>query len=162
MKIIENFLTEAELEQLTHEISTVQFEIVESITGRTVEGFPNISGNVGLLPASTILASRIPGVDKSRLRVRVANKQGVINGPLAPHKDSQIAHDVYLYFPYDSDGDLTLYNEDSVEMPEKFTVKATVSPKRNRLVIFDGKHWHSGGYPSIHDERVSINMRVFK
>ena len=60
-----------------------------------------------------------------------------------------------IYYTSDSDGDTVLYNE--TEESDQYTVMETVTPKKNRLLIFDGKRFHTGHSPMLHQNRVLIN-----
>ena len=58
------------------------------------------------------------------------------------HTDIDIPHMVCLYYVNDSDGDTVLYEDD-----EKTEIKR-VSPKKGRIVFFDGSIKHCGSYPT--------------
>jgi hypothetical protein len=85
-----------------------------------------------------------------------------------PHVDWDDGHMTALYYVNDSDGDTIFYKEKrdqslSVSSYEwsknkKFTVDQTVSPKADRLVIFDGLTYHSSTSPIAHDHRLVINF----
>jgi len=75
-----------------------------------------------------------------------------------------IKHNSVIYYLNDSDGDTCLYNEekplDSTERVslDSLTLAKRVKPKANRLLIFQGNHWHSSEYPVISPRRVIFNM----
>lgn len=76
-----------------------------------------------------------------------------------PHVDNTYMQEQYyigLYYVNDSDGDTHIFNE--TEKSEKYTTKLVVSPKKGRLVIFDGRLYHSGQNPSTSNPRIVINM----
>jgi hypothetical protein len=81
----------------------------------------------------------------------------------APHVDD-LGHEVSefavcLYYVNDSDGDTVIYNEKSGgSFPKSFSIKQTISPKKGRMVLFDGKHYHSGGVPEVASERCVVNI----
>ena len=60
-----------------------------------------------------------------------------------------------IYYTSDSDGDTVLYNE--FEESDEYTVMDTVTPKKNRLLIFEGRRFHTGHSPMLHQNRVLIN-----
>jgi len=70
-----------------------------------------------------------------------------------------------IYYFNDSDGDTIIYNEKSDyknmvvtgEDASKFTVKRTISPQKNRLVVFDGNYFHTGNSPTQHSNRILLN-----
>ncbi len=67
------------------------------------------------------------------------------------HIDTTTPHVVVLYYVNDSDGDTHLFK--GVE-----TIK-TVTPKKNRVVVFDGAIYHSSGSP-VESKRCVINFNV--
>lgn len=86
-----------------------------------------------------------------------------------PHVDAAIDHYVFLYYVNDSDGDTFLFEEtsDRHRMEEAwkfkdFKIKERVSPKKNRLLIFDGKYYHTSSHPINNDIRCVINIDVDK
>ena len=104
------------------------------------------------------------------LRVRVGLH--VYNGD-APfindaHIDADSPHYVGLLYLEDSDGDTFLYNEqfdynseiNGVEYSEglDLTVKERVTPKANRLLLFDGSYYHASSTPTSHSTRTTINF----
>ena len=66
----------------------------------------------------------------------------------SPHIDLNEGeeHIVVLYYVIDSDGDTIIYNE-RTESPS-YTEKQRVSPKQGRVVIFDGKQYHTAEQPT--------------
>ena len=67
-----------------------------------------------------------------------------------------------MYFN-DSDGDTIVYNEQSptVKIPNEtltnLTEKKRISPRENRLLIFDGSFIHTGHSPTNHRRRILLN-----
>ena len=55
-------------------------------------------------------------------------------------------HIVVLYYVVDSDGDTIIYNERIKS--DTYTEKQRVSPKQGRVVIFDGKQYHTAEQPT--------------
>ena len=62
-----------------------------------------------------------------------------INLRLDPHNDIYEPHLVCLYYINDSDGDTVFFNKEN-------EIKR-VSPKKGRIVLFDGAIKHSAGIP---------------
>ena len=56
-----------------------------------------------------------------------------------------------IFYVNDTDGDTIIYGQDRLEIKER------VSPKANRLVIFDGDILHTGSSPTKHKTRILIN-----
>lgn len=77
------------------------------------------------------------------------------------HVDFYNPHYSSVFYVNDSDGDTIIYNEkyngNEVEEMKSLTVKEKISPKANRLLIFDGKYYHTGHSPSKHNNRIIIN-----
>jgi len=79
-----------------------------------------------------------------------------------PHVDMVAPHFVMLYYVCDSDGDTIIYNEktkfdDCIPDPKmNYTIKKKVSPKQGRVVLFDGRHWHTAQQPN-HNLRCIVN-----
>lgn len=67
------------------------------------------------------------------------------------HIDTTIPHVVVLYYVNDSDGDTHMFK--GID-----TIK-TVTPKKNRVVVFDGSIYHSSGSP-ISSKRCVINFNI--
>ena len=73
-------------------------------------------------------------------------------------------HMVVLYYVKDSDGDTVIFDnhyEKDKERPMKnnLKIKKTITPKKGRVVIFDGWYWHTAQQPS-NDIRCVINYNV--
>jgi len=76
-----------------------------------------------------------------------------------PHIDKSFPHLVGLYYVNDSDGDTLIYRETNVPLLDTqsisevdsttLTVARSVSPKKGRLVFFNGRHYHSSTQPTI-------------
>ena len=65
----------------------------------------------------------------------------------SPHVDlDEEEHTVVLYYVLSSDGDTVIYNE-RVESTT-YTVKQKVTPKQGRVVIFDGRQYHTAQQPT--------------
>ena len=60
--------------------------------------------------------------------------------------DEGFEHIVVLYYVIDSDGDTIIYNERT--QSSSYTEKQRVSPKQGRVVIFDGKQYHTAEQPT--------------
>ena len=67
------------------------------------------------------------------------------------HIDATVPHLVVLYYVTDSDGDTFMF--DGVD------VIKTVTPKKNRVVIFNGSTYHASGTPAV-SKRCIINFNI--
>ena len=68
----------------------------------------------------------------------------------APHIDQDTKHTVVIYFVNDSTGD-TYFFDDKLEVID------SVTPKKNRLVVFDGGISHACSYPQG-GQRITFNL----
>jgi hypothetical protein len=68
-----------------------------------------------------------------------------------------------LYYVNDSDGDTFLFNRTKKDGPipkdSELEILKRVSPKKGRVVLFDGSRYHSSSGPSK-DVRCIINFNV--
>jgi hypothetical protein len=81
-----------------------------------------------------------------------------------PHVDFPTSNITSIYYVIDSDGDTIIYNEKAdfnsetiFPTEEGLTVKEKITPKKNRLVIFDGSYIHTGNTPQKHSNRILLN-----
>jgi hypothetical protein len=82
----------------------------------------------------------------------------------APHVDADIDHLVILYYVIDSDGDTIIYENtfkgyDNVPYFNELKEKQRITPKAGRVVIFNGKHWHTAEQPKD-NVRCIINYNI--
>lgn len=86
------------------------------------------------------------------------------------HIDHQRSHIVFLYYVNDSDGDTIITNKKyDFGMPdfidrdfyhsEKDVIIERVTPKKGRVVVFDGRNYHAAGIPK-NNFRCVINTNV--
>ena len=64
--------------------------------------------------------------------------------------DNETPHYTGIYYVNDCDGDTFLF-DGTKEI-------AKISPKKGRIVIFDGKTLHAGSHPYLSDFRMVINF----
>ena len=76
-----------------------------------------------------------------------------------PHRDLWDTNNffVVLYYVCDSDGDTIIYNE--TDNSDVYTLKQKVSPKKGRVVIFDGALMHTAEQP-LNNTRCVINYNL--
>ena len=83
------------------------------------------------------------------------------------HVDSEINHLVFLYYVIDSDGDTIIYDKKwekgiqilNSEETAKLLIKKRVTPKQGRVVVFDGRYWHTAEQPK-YNKRCVINTDI--
>ena len=72
-----------------------------------------------------------------------------------PHIDAECPHTTALYYVNDSDGDTHFFDDAG-------NVSDTVTPKKGRLVIFDGMTYHASSCPIKSSHRLVINFNYVK
>jgi len=82
----------------------------------------------------------------------------------SPHIDRDVPHLAVLYYVNDGDGDTIIYENtfngyDKIPHKNDLKIKQKVSPKMGRVVIFNGKYWHTAEQPE-HNVRCIINYNV--
>lgn len=88
-----------------------------------------------------------------------------VSSPNNPHVDLIFPHLVCLYYVNDSDGDTLIYNQTLNDVSQdqvtqtSFTIKQRVTPRKGRVVVFDGKYYHSSSNPTG-GQRCIINFDV--
>ena len=83
-----------------------------------------------------------------------------------PHLDRYEPHLVILYYVNDSDGETVIYNyksKDENDIPYFEDVKELkrITPKQGRIVVFDGRYWHTAEQPT-NNIRCIININIDK
>jgi hypothetical protein len=124
-----------------------------------------------LLPLLFALCDRANLPYQSLLRIRLGLfPKTLIDVPHHnPHVDFyNVPHRTAVYYVNDSDGDTFVFKETSNELnleqslahtrEQKFTVAARVSPKKGRIVCFDGKHYHASMHPMKAAYRMAITF----
>jgi hypothetical protein len=82
-----------------------------------------------------------------------------------PHTDMAVSHLVCLYYVNDTDGDTYIFDKSqtdvSREMLDRDNLKVIkrISPKKGRVVLFDGNTYHSSSRPST-GSRCIINFDI--
>ena len=98
-----------------------------------------------------------------KVNITTLNSNTTSNSYGAPHTDFTPPPDNLLtaiYYINDSDGDTFIFNE--VHGSKTLTIKQRISPKRGRLVLFNGSYYHAGNYPSNDQPRITANINYFK
>ena len=84
----------------------------------------------------------------------------------SPHIDFDFPHFSTIFYINDCDGDTIFYdkkttNTEEIQLLELNEVER-VTPKANRLIMFDGEIIHTGSSPSKHKKRILINSNFTK
>lgn len=69
-----------------------------------------------------------------------------VDGGDEPHIDFLCPHWTGLYYVNDSDGDTVVY--DQTKPSDHYTILTTSTPKKGKMFIFNGKHYHSSSKPT--------------
>ena len=83
------------------------------------------------------------------------------------HTDFNVPNIASVFYVNESDGDTIFYNIKPGDVPKDKDLKNLkeydrVTPKANRLVIFDGDLLHTGCSPTKHKNRILINSNYIK
>jgi hypothetical protein len=155
--------------------SARRVDVAESYGGFSYTAFRFNEQNVAPSPLTALLLPLLfaycdrTGLGfKSLLRIRLGLfTQNPGGGPYHnPHVDFYVPHQNALYYVNDSDGDTFVFNEtyDDVSLERsieytrdrKFTIARRVSPKKGRMIGFDGKHYHASMHPQESSHRIAI------
>ena len=111
-----------------------------------------------LVDAVSLIYNQNLGVLRSKFNLLTLRNDDTFH---YPHADTD-AYDKQImscvYYVNDSDGDTFLFNEKPSKDLKKITVKERISPKSNRLLVFDSSYLHSSSAPKLTNERVVINF----
>jgi hypothetical protein len=88
-----------------------------------------------------------------------------------PHIDTWRPHWVAIYYVNDSDGDTIIFNETNdtynsgqtdinKSLSNNFTIKRRVTPKKGKVLIFEGKYYHTSSWPTVNKCRSVININL--
>jgi len=83
-----------------------------------------------------------------------------------PHVDFYYPHYNALYYVNDADGDTVLFDQTSDEVPQamlssylredRFTVAKRVTPKKGKMIGFEGKQYHASMHPMQASHRIAV------
>jgi hypothetical protein len=81
-----------------------------------------------------------------------------------PHIDLFEPHWVLLYYVLDNDAETVLYcnkmkNANDVPLFDECKESVRIQPRKGRMVIFDGMHWHTSLQPTT-GQRCIININI--
>jgi|TARA_B110000090_G_C13144009_1_gene354975 hypothetical protein len=81
-----------------------------------------------------------------------------------PHVDYNFPHMSVIYYLNKSDGDTWMFNEvfKSFPEPDEFTVNDRITPKPNRLLVFNGLNYHTASNPINSNTRFIININYIQ
>ena len=124
-------------------------------------------GNFSKIPQIVFKKLEIGMVDifQARLFITVPHKTSLPH--YAPHRDLPFDHLALIYYVNDSDGDTVFFevpdidkHASSIEVSDLIPKEIErVTPKKGRIVLFDGHHLHAGGYPT-NTPRCIVNYNI--
>lgn len=89
-----------------------------------------------------------------------------------PHIDSEYPHWVAIYYVNDSDGDTHIFEQRTEDFDHDtdiktminadFTIKKRVTPKKGRVLIFDGHQYHTSSFCKTTPYRIVLNINYGK
>ena len=108
-------------------------------------------------------------LDRMRFNFVLGNPDSKLDYHM-PHVDNYTRHYVAIYYVNDCDGDTVLFNE-RLETPSEeedakmlskntWTIKQRITPKKGRLLLFDGRTYHASSYTKTKPYRCVINMNL--
>lgn len=126
----------------------VSFEHVLKSSTKLTEHY----GNFSKIPQTVFAELNIDFIDiiAARLFITVPHKTKL--DFYAPHTDRPEKHLGLIYYVNDSDGDTVFF--------EKEKIIEKVTPKKGRIVLFDGETLHSGGFPT-NNPRCIVNFNIY-
>jgi hypothetical protein len=92
----------------------------------------------------------IRNVPVARINILMPSNTNCLHGDI--HIDNIFDHLVLIYYVNDSDGDTFLFDDEGEVIKQ-------ISPKKGRVVVFDGSIKHAGGY-NKEKPRAVINFNV--
>jgi len=126
--------------------------------------------NSNFFPVFRPIAEAIPDIEKHKLmryklNITMPSLDCNEHTHSYPHVDltgHQTDYISAIYYINDSNGDTFIFNETESHVGE-VTVAHRITPKRGRLVIFDGKYLHAGNNPlDSHKVRCVANINLQK
>ena len=120
-----------------------------------------------LFPAILPVITAIPYTIKQMIRIKmnlcVYARNDNPNAHGMPHVDfTDIKEPLIsaIYYVNDSTGDTVIFNQ-KLGQKAPLTIKTRVTPKKGRLVVFDGALLHAGNTPRTNSPRININFNAF-
>jgi hypothetical protein len=116
-----------------------------------------------VLPVITAIPYTIKQMIRIKMNLGVYVQIDNPNAHGMPHVDfTEIKEPLLtaIYYVNDSTGDTVIFNQRFGQCAP-LTVKTRVTPKKGRLVVFDGALLHAGNTPRTNTPRVNINFDAF-
>jgi hypothetical protein len=85
-----------------------------------------------------------------------------------PHVDFLEPHYTAVYYVSDTDGDTFIFNETFEQVPQAeaarhaaqrgFSIAQRSTPKKGKMICFDGRHYHASMHPTVSSARIAITF----
>ena len=130
------------------------------------EGF-HTTGSEHLIPAILKMEDTFVKIPRSCFRARLDMTFKSLGIRHDPHTDHAMPHWTAILYFSDTDGDTIIYNErrdgvkyhlPSLESDVGLTELIRITPKKNKIVFFDGLHYHTGHSPTKTSNRILLNV----
>jgi len=116
-----------------------------------------------ILPVMTAIPYTIKQMIRIKMNLCVYAQMDNPNAHGMPHVDfTEIKEPLLsaIYYVNDSTGDTLIFNQ-RYGQAAPLTVKTRVTPKKGRLIVFDGALFHAGNTPKTNAPRININFNAF-
>jgi hypothetical protein len=123
-----------------------------------------------LLPILFVFCDKANLEFRALLRIRIGLFPRTISNVAHhnPHIDFGQPHRTAVYYVNDCDGDTVIFNETVGELSVersvdyanagRFSVAATIPPKKGKMACFDGRHYHASSYPTEAAKRIVVTF----
>lgn len=120
-------------------------------------------------PLVAAIEKHIPGMTvMERMRLNHTQTSSVDNLHHLPHTDSTFPHINAIYYVNDSDGDTFIFEEKTEDfeidatidtmMNASWTTKHRCTPKKGKVLIFQGDSFHASSFCKQSPYRIVVNM----
>jgi len=116
-----------------------------------------------ILPVMTAIPYTIKQMIRIKMNLCVYAQTDNPNAHGMPHVDfTEIKEPLIsaIYYVNDSTGDTLIFDQ-KFGQSAPLTVKTRVTPKKGRLVVFDGGFLHAGNTPRTNAPRINLNFNAF-
>jgi hypothetical protein len=116
-----------------------------------------------ILPVITAIPYTVKQMIRIKMNLCIYAQTDNPNAHGMPHVDFKNTTEQLIsaiYYVNDSSGDTLIFDQ-RFGQSGPLTVKTRVTPKKGRLVVFDGRLLHAGNTPRSNAPRININFNAF-
>lgn len=98
-------------------------------------------------------------VHRIRLGFLLNTKYSLVGSPYqhnAVHRDMDTPHLTAVYYLNECDGPTVIFRE--TELSEKYYTLHKSEPKKGKVVVFDGLHYHASTCPKVFNKRIACTI----